>query len=119
MTARLAIAFVLLLCVGGFGLTATINNFAIVDAVNAKLPTADQFDPFWWHLPKALRLHSAYRRLYPEGRLLKRQAVLAALMLLCLVLAVTVLGFGFLGIACFGGLGLLSLWFVYIRKPKP
>jgi hypothetical protein len=119
MTARLAIAFVLLLCVGGFGLTATINNFAIVDAVNAKLPTADRFDPFWWYLPKALRLHSAYCRLYPEGRLLKRQAVLAALMLLCLVLAVTVLGFGFLGIAYLGGLGLLSLWFVYIRKPKP
>src|SRR2546429_621563 len=67
----------------------------------------------------ALCSRRAYRRLYPEGRLLKRQAVLAALMLLCLVSAVTVLGFGFLGIACFGGLGLLLLLVVYIREPKP
>ena len=93
-----------------------MNNFAIVDAVNAKLPSDEQFDPFWWYLPKTLRLHSAYRRLYPEGRLLKRQAVLTALALLCLVVAVTVLSFGFLGIA-FGGLCLLLLWFVYVRKP--
>src|SRR5438093_3892893 len=109
MTARLAIAFVLLLCVGGFGLTASINNFAIVDAVNAKLPTADQFDPFWWYLPKTLRLHSAYRRLYPDGSLLRREAILAALGLVCLLLAATLLGFGFLGIVWVGGLSLLSL----------
>src|SRR5438552_14099446 len=98
MTARLAIAFVLLLCVGGFGLAATINQFAIVDAVNARLPTDDQFDPFWWYRPKTLRLHSAYRRLYPDGSLLRGQAILAALALFCLVLAATLLGFGFLGI---------------------
>lgn len=35
MTVRLAFAFVLLLCVGGFGLASTINQFAIIAAVNA------------------------------------------------------------------------------------
>src|SRR5438128_9821596 len=114
MTARLAVAFVLLFCVGGFGLATAINHFGIIDAVNAKLPTDNHFEPLGWYLPKTLRLHSAYRRLYPDGTLLRRQAVLAVLALVCLVLAATLLGFGFLGIAWLGGLGLLLLWFVYI-----
>jgi hypothetical protein len=118
MTARLAVAFVLLFCVGGLGLAAAINHFAIIDAINAKLPTDNHLKPLGWYLPKTLRLHSAYRRLYPDGTLLRRQALLAALALVCIVLAATLLGFGFLGIAWLGGLGLLSLWFVYIRKPR-
>ena len=118
MTARLAVAFMLLICVGGFGLEAAINQFAIVDAVNAKLPTDERFARLGWYLPKTLRLHTAYRRLYPDGTLLSRQAVLGALALVCLVLGATLLGFGSLGIAWLGGLGLLSLWFMYIRKPR-
>ena len=43
MTVRLALAFVFLLCVGAFGLAATINHMAIVEAVNSKLPTGEQF----------------------------------------------------------------------------
>jgi hypothetical protein len=118
MTARLAVAFVLLFCVGGFGLAAAINGFAIIDAVNTKLPPDERFAELGWYLPKTLRLHAAYRRLYPDGTLLRRQALLAAFALVCLVLAATLLGFGFPGIAWLGGLGLLSLWFVYIRKPR-
>ena len=116
MTPTLVIAFVLFLCVGGLGLAAILNAFAIVESVNAKLSTDDQFDPFWWYPPKTLRLHSAYRRLYPDGSLLRRQGILTGLALFCLVLAVTLLGFGFPGIV-FGVLGLLSVWFEYIRKP--
>ena len=118
MTARLAVAFVLLFCVGGFGLAAAINGFAIVEAVNTKLPTDERFAELGWYLSKTLRLHTAYRRLYPDGRLLRRQAVLAVFALVCLIVAATLLGFGFLGIAWLGGLGLLSLWFVYIREPR-
>src|SRR5262245_38306342 len=117
MTARLIVAFVLLLCIGGFGLGATINQFAIVDAVNAKLPSDEQYNYFGWHLLKTLRLQGAYRRFYPHGRLLRRQAVLGVLSLVCLVFAATLLGFPFLLTAWLGGLGLVSLWLVYIRKP--
>lgn len=99
MTARLIVAFVLLLCGGGFGLAATINQFAIVDAVNAKLPSGEQFNYFGWHPLKTLRLHGTYRRLYHHGRLLRRQAVLAVLALACLVFAATLLGFPFVLIA--------------------
>jgi len=117
MTARLVATFVLLVCVGGLGLWATVNELAIVEAVNAKLPTDEQFNSLGWYLTKTLNLHRAYRRLYPDGRLLKRQAVLATLALLCLVIVATLLGFGFFAIGWFGGMGLLSLWLLYARDP--
>jgi hypothetical protein len=92
MTLRLAFAFALLLCVGAFGLASTINQFAIVEAVNAKLPEREQFDPLWWGPSKTSRLRREYRRLYPEGKLLRRQSVLAAAMFVCILLAALVLG---------------------------
>lgn len=116
MTARLAVTLVLLFCVGGLGMAAAITTFAIVDAVNAKLPTNEQFDHFGWWLPKTLRLHREYRRLYPNGSLVRREGVLAAIMLICVVLAATLIGFGFPGIVWIGGGGALSLWFFYFRK---
>jgi hypothetical protein len=75
-----------------FGLASTINQFAIVEAVNARLPSREQFDPFWWGPSKTFRLLREYRRLYPEGRLLRRQGVLLAAMFVCILLAALVLG---------------------------
>ena len=95
MTLRLAFTFVLVLCVGGLGLASTINQFAIVEAVNAKLPAGEQFDPFWWGPSKTFRLRREYRRLYPEGKLLRRQSVLTAAMFVCILLAGLVLGLVF------------------------
>ena len=92
MTLRLAFTLVLLLCVGACGLASTINGFAIVEAVNAKLPEREQFDPFWWGPGKTFRLRREYRRLYPEGKLLRRQSILAAAMFVCTLLAALVLG---------------------------
>ena len=91
MTLRLAFALVPLLCVGALGLASTINGFAIVEAVNAKLPEREQFDPFWWGPSKSFRLRREYRRLYPEGKLLRRQNVLAGAMFVCIFLAALVL----------------------------
>jgi hypothetical protein len=116
MTVTLVGLFVLVLCVSGFGLASYINEAAIVDAVNSKLPADDQFNPLGWGPSKTLRLHHAYRRLYPEGRLLKRQAILHTLMLLCLVSAAALLGFGFLPAAWIGMGGLVLNWLLYWRK---
>jgi hypothetical protein len=117
MTLRLAAALVLVLCVGGFGLAAAITHYAIVDAVNAKLPPEEQFDLLAWYATKSLKLNSVYRRLYPQGRLLWREGVLAATGLFCLVLAGALIGFNFLMVAWLGGGGALLLWFTYLRKP--
>jgi 4-hydroxybenzoate polyprenyltransferase len=117
MTWRVAVGFALLLCVGGFGLAATFNNFAVVDAVNTKLPPDAQFNHFGWYLTKTMRLHREYRRLYPAGRLLRRQGVLAGLMFLCLLVAALFLGLGFIVILWPGSFLALMLWFTYFRKP--
>ena len=115
MTLRMAAALVLLLCVGGFGLAATITGFAMVDAVNAKLPEDERFQPLGWYLTKTLRLHREYRRLYPVGTLLRRQGLLGAAMLICLVLAMSLVGFGVPGVVFVGGAGAFSLWLMYFR----
>jgi len=115
MTLRFTAALVVLLCVGVLGIAGTINTFAIVDAVNAKLPASDQFDAIGWWPSKTLRLQRQYRRLYPDGRLLWRQGVLTYAMLFCTVLAAVLIGFGFLSIAFLGGIGALLFWFVYFK----
>ena len=91
MTLRLAITLALGLCVGAFGLASTINQFAIIEAVNAQLPAREQFDFLWWGPSKRLRLRREYRRLYPEGKLLRRQSLLGAAMFVCIFLAALVL----------------------------
>jgi hypothetical protein len=116
MTARLVVAFVLLLCVGGFGLASTINQFAIVDAVNAKLPVSDQFDAIGWWPPKTLSLHTQYRRLYPNGRLLRRQGIFATAMYFCIMVAAMLIGLGAVLTAWNGVVGALMLWLIYCRK---
>ena len=115
MTLRFTAVIVLLLCVGVLGFAGTINQFAIVDAVNAKLPVGDQFDAIGWWLPKTLKLHREYRRLYPDGGLLWRQGVLASAMLFCIVLAAGLIGLGFLSIAFLGGMGALLFWLMYFK----
>ena len=84
---KLVAASVLLLCVGGLGLSASIIQFAIVDAVNEKLPNDEQFQHLGWYLTKSARLRSEYRRFYPTGKLLRRQYILGSLMLVCLIVA--------------------------------
>ena len=91
MMFKLIAAAVLLLCVGGLGLTATITQFAIVDAVNEKLPENEQFNHLGWYLTKTARLRREYRRFYPTGKLLRRQYILWSVMLVCLLAAVVLI----------------------------
>jgi hypothetical protein len=115
MTVRLTLTFLFLACVSGFGLAACITHIAIVEAVNAKLPPAEQFGELGWYPMKSLRLHRQYRHFYPGGTLLRREGILAYGALFSLVVTATLLGFGLLGIVWVGGGGGLSLWFLYFR----
>ena len=113
---RLTLAFVFLACVGGFGLAASLNHLAIVEAVNAKVATTDQFGQLGWGPVNSLKLNNEYRRFYPEGKLLRRAGLLAAVSLFSLVIAGALFGLPLLGITMVGGVGALSLWFLYFRK---
>jgi len=88
----------------------------MVDAVNAKLPTKDQFDHLWWYPNKTFRLHREYRRLYPDGGLLRRQGILVTLMFLCLGVGSGFFGFGVLGVAWLGGGGMFLAWLIYFSQ---
>jgi hypothetical protein len=116
MTVRLALAFVFILCVSGFGLAATITHIAIVEAVNSKLPTAEQFGELGWGPFKSLRLSNEYRRLYPGGKLLRREGILAGVSLFSLVVAGGLIVLPLLGVAFVGGVGAFSLWLSYFKK---
>lgn len=109
MTLRFAIGFALLLVLGGLGLASSITGLAMVEAVNLRLAPREQFDSFGWWAGKTQRLYQEYRRLYPDGGLIRRQAILSAGMLACLLLVALFLGFDFLQIAFFGSVGLLIL----------
>jgi hypothetical protein len=78
----------------GFCRAANNTVSAMVDAVNEKLPTNDQFSQFWWYPSKGLRLHQEYRRLYPGGGLIRREHVFGVLMFLCLALALSFFALG-------------------------
>src|ERR1041385_6974834 len=93
MPVKSAALTALLLVIGVFGIASTVNQFAIIDAVNAKLPAEDQFGYLGWYLPKILRLHREYRRLYPDGTLLKRAGIFAMLMWFCMVVVMGLVGF--------------------------
>ena len=110
------LAFVFLASVSGFGLAASLTHLAIVEAVNAKLSRADQFNQLGWGPGKSLKLINEYRRLYPAGKLLRRAGILAAVSLFSLVVAGALFGLPLLGITFGGAVGALSLWSVYFRK---
>jgi hypothetical protein len=116
VTARLTLGFIFLACVSGFGLAASLTHLAIVEAVNAKLSTNDQFGQLGWGPGKSLKLINEYRRLYPAGRLLRCAGILTAIGLFSLVVAGALFGLPLLGITFIGAVGGLSLWSLYFRK---
>src|SRR5262245_15546130 len=96
---RIVLSGAAFICCMGFAGAANSNVYAIVDAVNAKLRANEQFSHFWWGPLKLKRVHDAYHRLYPQGRLIRRERMFLALAWLSLVAAAGLFSFGFLGVA--------------------
>ncbi len=93
MTARTILGVLALACVSICGLAGGLMYFEIVDKVNERLPESERFAILWWHTGKYQRLHREYRKLYPEGRLIRRVRVITALMFVCLLISAWALGF--------------------------
>ena len=92
-----------------------LSHFKMVDQVNAKLPTEQQFSELWWHYFKLRRLLVEYRRLYPLGTLDKRLRFLTGIGLSAVVVMAWQLGFPPPPILWLGVAGAFSLWFAYRR----
>jgi hypothetical protein len=69
------------------GLTGMCVGFEMVHKVNKLLPAEQQFEPFGWYYSKYQRLTYEYRRLYPDGNLLRRSRVISLVMVACLLVS--------------------------------
>ena len=106
----------LLFCIAGLGIASTINQWSIVDAVNAQVPEHGRFEPLGSWFGKSARLSREYRRLFPSGALLRRQGIYALLMNLCAAPVVALLGFGIFAAAIFLAVGCFVTWVLYFEK---
>ena len=93
MAARFIIGIAALVCMSICGIMSTLVSNQIVDKVNDKLVTGEQFEPLGWHLTKRWQLHRAYRRSYPDGPLLLKLRVLMILAIFCLLTLAWSIGF--------------------------
>jgi hypothetical protein len=93
MSTRLLIGIAAIAGVSVCGLISALVNSQMMDQVNGRLPKDVQFSPLGWYLPKTLRLHREYRRLFPDGQLLLQVRLLIALMFGSLVVCAWALGF--------------------------
>jgi hypothetical protein len=73
-------------------LLSAVTRYQIVAKVNAKLPKDEQFWPVIWYHAKRRRLRLQYKRLYPSGKLLERE-VLLALISICLLICALSIGY--------------------------
>jgi len=83
MTFLLIIAIIAGVGVPVCGLTAASVGFEIVDKVNKLLPAERQFEPFGWYYTKYRRLKYEYRRLYPDGNLLRKSRIITLVGVAC------------------------------------
>jgi hypothetical protein len=77
---RVAIAFAFLAVGATCGVWSTLVHWEIMEKVNARLPTSEQFQPLWCGPFKRARLDEEYRRLFPDGKDLKLIYRLGAVM---------------------------------------
>jgi hypothetical protein len=80
---RIVVCVAALACVSICGVIAAVAGLEMADKVNEKLPREDQFGELGWHAPKTLRLYREYKRLCPDGRLLRKIHALTAVMAAC------------------------------------
>ena len=83
--------FVLMACVSALGVAGSMLGTTIVNAVNRKLPPESQFGMWGWHPAKSFRLRDEYKRLYPDGVLLRRRDMVTAAMFACMGLVAALL----------------------------
>jgi hypothetical protein len=84
MSVRVIVGIAAIVGVSGLGLLSSVISQRTVDQVNERLPKEQQFSPIGWYLPKTLRLHREYRRLFSDGNLANSVWTIVALTRACL-----------------------------------
>jgi hypothetical protein len=92
MTVRIAAGVVFLVGFSVCGILSTIVGIEVVDRVNEKLPEAQRFDTLQMGRFKWWQLRRYYKRLYPDGPLVRKLDRIGVAFLGCLLISA----------ACFG-----------------
>jgi hypothetical protein len=87
MTARLIIGLIAWACGVACALSGASFSWLALDKVNEKLPVDQRFWPLFWGPDSNWRLRHEYRRLYPEGKLLRNARYFAVAFFACLLIA--------------------------------
>jgi len=93
MAAHVIIGISAFICGVVCAIASSFVVFHMVDKVNEGLPEERQFSQIWWYWSKYERLFAEYKRLYPDGGLLRRFRILAVLLFACFLVCVWGLGF--------------------------
>lgn len=93
MSAHVIIGIAAFICCVACAITSSFVVFQMVDKVNDKLPEERQFSVIWWYWSKYKRLFAEYKRLYPDGSLLRRFRILEVLLFACFLVCAWGLGF--------------------------
>lgn len=84
MTALVIIGALALAGVSTSGLVAALAHLDMVARVNERLPVEQRFATLGWYPTKTWRLWAEYRRLFPNGTLLRRSFIAGAVGVACL-----------------------------------
>jgi hypothetical protein len=83
VSAQLIIGICAFVGMSACGMLSTFVFFDIVEQVNEQLPTERHFAPLGWYWTKYQKLGREYKRLYPDGRLLRKVRILMIVALVC------------------------------------
>jgi hypothetical protein len=72
MIARLVIGLAAWICGVVCAITSGGLHLSAVERVNERLPADKAIEPLGWHVDKYWLLRHEYRRLYPDGKLLRK-----------------------------------------------
>jgi hypothetical protein len=79
MTGHLVVGIIAFVCVVACAIASSLVCSEMVNRVNDKLPEESQFSRLWWYWSKYQRLYAEYKRLYPDGGLVRTIRVLQIL----------------------------------------
>jgi hypothetical protein len=107
-----------LICGAVSGLAGTIVHLRMVDKVNAALPSERRFEVIGWGWFKIQRLLREYRRLYPEGPLIRPLMIWNSLGFAAIVVIAAVFMRSIILVLWFASMAMLILWLRF-RTSRP
>jgi hypothetical protein len=84
-TIRIVITLILLIACSTFGIWSSLIFMEMVDRLNERLPTKEQFGVLWWGPFKGWKFLEQYKREFPNDRLRRRMWLFTGIMFISLL----------------------------------